>query len=113
MLFEFSIDLEKELDRLLGAYHIIIPRAVADELRVLSQNGRGKQKRNATTALTLIQKYKICDVGTGSTADDVIVSAADGLSATVVTNDIELKKRLKKKNNCVVFLRGKSHLVLD
>ena len=113
MLFEFSIDLEKELDRLLGGYQIIIPQAVAEELGVLSQKGRGKQKRNAITALIMIQKYEVVDVGNGSTADDVIVSAADDFSATVVTNDIGLRQRLKKNNHSVVFLRGKNHLALD
>ena len=113
MLFEFSIDLEKELDRLLGAYHILIPHAVIEELYGLSQNARGKQKRNAKASVSLIQKYEATDVGVGSSVDDVIVSAADDLSAIVVTNDIELRMRLKKKKHTVLFLRGKSHLAVD
>ncbi len=113
MLFEFSIDLKKELDRLLGAYQILILQAVVDELHVLSENARGKKKRNAKASLDLITKYEKSDVGIGSTVDDVIISAAERFSAIVVTNDTALRMRLKKKKICVIFLRGKSHLAVD
>jgi len=36
MVFEFNIDIEEELDRLLGRYHILIPRNVVDEIDFLS-----------------------------------------------------------------------------
>ena len=32
MLFEFSIDLEDELTRLLGKFRVLIPRPIFDEL---------------------------------------------------------------------------------
>ena len=41
MLFEFSIDLESELNRLLGANSIFVPTTVLDELKFLSENGNG------------------------------------------------------------------------
>ena len=43
MLFEFSIDLEKELTRLLGAYKIIVPFSVITELKFLIDKSKGKK----------------------------------------------------------------------
>ena len=50
MLFEFSIDLEDELTRLLGGYHVILPRPIVDELRFLSEHRKGKKRQNAKAA---------------------------------------------------------------
>ncbi len=41
MCFEFSIDLEKELTRLLGSYHIVVPSSIVKELESLSKKGAG------------------------------------------------------------------------
>ena len=45
MVFEYSIDVEQELTRLLGVYNIIIPSAVVDEINILLIEGSGKQKK--------------------------------------------------------------------
>jgi rRNA-processing protein FCF1 len=113
MLFEFSIDLEKELTRLIGSYSIIIPQAVLNELTVLSKNADGKKQRMAKASLMLIKKYETAEIGEGKTVDDVIVSAAEKRNAYVVTNDKELRNRLKKRFLHRIFLRGKNHLVLE
>ena len=113
MLFEFSIDLEKELTRLIGSYSIIIPQAVLNELTVLSKNADGKKQRMAKASIMLIKKYETAEIGEGKTVDDVIVSAAEKRNAYVVTNDKELRNRLKKRFLHRIFLRGKNHLVLE
>ncbi len=113
MLFEYHIDLECELDRLIGSYHLMVPKAVVNELSLLSEKATGKQQRNAKAALSLIEKFEVLDDGTGSTVDDVVVSAAERLNAYVVTNDKGLRDRLKKKSLHRIFLRGKNHLMME
>ena len=112
MVFEFSINLEEELTRLLGSYHIGIPTAVVSELKLLEKHGKGAKKQKAIAALTFITRYNIID-SKGSTTDDAIVEVAKRIDGIVVTNDKELKRRLKVLDVPVIFLRKKQQLVLE
>jgi len=112
MCFEYSIDLEQELSRLLGAYHIIIPSSVVNELELLSKTGKGSKKIKAKTALKFIEKYEIFDVDELN-ADDSLIHLAQRLDGVVVTNDKQLRKRLSDVSVSVVFLRGKKTLMLE
>ena len=112
MLFEFSIDLEDELTKLVGNYDIIIPRPVYKELEFLSKNGKGKKRTNAKASLKLIEKYKIIDID-GKNADDSIFSFAKKSNSLVLTNDRDLRCRLKKIGTHVIFLRSKNKLMMD
>ena len=113
MLFEFQINLESELSRLLGAFHIIVPKQVIDELVRLKEQGKGKKQRNAKTALQLCSRYETIDLHNEQTGDDAILQIAESLPAIVLTNDQELRKRLNEKNIQSIFLRSKNHLALS
>ena len=115
MLFEFQINLEDELTRLIGKYRIIIPRRILEELEYLSKNGTGKQKIIAKPALELVKqkKYKILDKDVSGDVDEVVFFLAKELQGIVVTNDRELINNLKKASLNVVYLRGKNRLVLE
>jgi len=111
MLFEFSIDLEDELTRLLGRFRVVVPSPIVKELRYLSEQGKGKKRLIAKPALELIKKYEIVDErGTG---DDSVLSLAQRLNAIVITNDRVLKNRVKKTGLRIIYLRGKNRLVLE
>jgi len=110
MFFEFSVDWEKELDRLLGGYHLVVPTAVVHELQILSTRGAGQKK--AVAALKLIGKYDTIDQE-ADTVDEALMEIAEKTQGIVVTNDTELRKRLKNRRFSVIFLRGKKKLVLD
>ena len=112
MLFEFSIDLEKELTRLLGNYRIVIPTSIVRELEFLSENGRGKKKAKAKASLKLIKKYDAIDADEMG-GDDSILELAKKINGIVVTNDKELRDRLKKMSLSVIFLRAKKKLVME
>ena len=112
MCFEFSVDLEKELTRLLGSYHIVIPSSIIRELEFLSKNGKGKKKMKAKVSLKLAERYESIDVDEKN-ADDSLVELARRMNGVVVTNDKELRKRLKEHLLPVVFLRAKKKLVLE
>ena len=111
MPFEFMIDLEDELIRILGKFHIIVTSSVYDELVFLSKEGGGRKKRLAKPALELIKDYeKIKTVGN---ADDSVLNLAVQMDGIVLTNDKELRKRVKEKNLKTIYLRGKQKLVLE
>jgi rRNA-processing protein FCF1 len=111
MLFEFSIDLEEELTRLFGKFKIIIPKSVLDELNFLSEHGNGRKKFIAKPALKLIEKYEFIDIG--GKGDKAIIDLAKKLNCIVLTNDKNLRYKMKKLSLHTVFLRGKSKLVFE
>jgi len=113
MLFEFQINLESELSRLLGAFHIIVPQQVINELLRLKEQGKGKKQRIAKAALQLCSRYEIIDLHKEQAGDDAILHIAESLPAIVLTNDQDLRKRLNEKNIQIIFLRSKNHLALS
>ncbi len=111
MLFEFSIGLENELTRLLGKFHIVVPRPIFEELKLLSEKGKGKKKTIAKPSLELIKKYEI--VNAEGNGDDAVLMLAKKFNGIVITNDRELRKRVKESSLQTIYLRGKSRLVLE
>jgi len=112
MLFEFSIDLEDELTRLLGLCHIVVPKPILRELTFLSEKGMGNKNIKARAALKLIEKYDTVEVKE-KTGDDAVLTLAKQTGGIVVTNDRELRKRLKEQSLSVVFLRAKKRLMIE
>ena len=112
MLFEFSVDLEDELTRLVGRCHIVVPRPILEELILLSENRDDMKKIKAKASLKLVEKYEIVDVD-AKNGDDAVLSLAKMLSGIVATNDCELRKRLKEASLQTVYLRGKKQLFLE
>ena len=101
MLFEFSIDLEDELTRLLGKYKIVVPKPIVDEIKSLSKAG-----------LKIIQNYEVIDAA-DKKGDDSVLFLVKRLDGIAVTNDRELRKRIKEAGHHSIFLRNKSKLALE
>ena len=112
MPFEFSIDLEGELKRLLGAILIVVPISVETELRLLAQKASGEKKGRLQAALKLIERFERADVEALS-ADDAVLMCALKRKGVAVTNDTKLRQRLRAVGVPVVFLRGKQQLALE
>jgi len=104
MPFEFSLNLDVELRSLLGDCEILVPGPVLGELR------RSKSKF-AGTALELSRRYGIAE--TEKQGDDGVVDVAARLGAFVLTNDAELRRKLRKMKIKTIHLKSRSHLVLD
>ncbi len=103
MPFQFSIDLEGELKRLLGEHEVLVPSSSLEELRRLS-----KTSRKARAALQLTDRFRTVEVkGRG---DDALLEAAKEREAIVLTNDRKLRRRLREAGLPVVFLRGRGKL---
>lgn len=103
MPFQFSLDLEGELRRLLGDPEIRVPSSVLAELERL-----GRTRGEARAALRLASRYPVIEVeGRG---DEALLEAAQEHDAVVVTNDRGLRRRLRSANVPVIYLREKSRL---
>lgn len=112
MPFEFSVDLESELQRLLGTAYIVVPLSVDAELRHFAQSDTGERRGKARAALQLIEKYEKAQVE-ALNADDAVLMCALKRKGYVVTNDTALRKRLRAAKVPVIFLKGKAQLALD
>jgi rRNA-processing protein FCF1 len=104
--FQFRVNLDLELTRLLGACDVFVPSSVVGELERLAV-----RNRDAKAALRLAAKYEIYK--TTKRGDVAVVSAAKDLGATVVTSDAALLKVLGRQGVPRITLRSRSHLVLE
>jgi rRNA-processing protein FCF1 len=104
---QFNVDIFDELQRL-GFDEFVVPKAVLDELDTLVERSRGKDKMAAKVARSLADRCEAVDIA--GFADDVIVELAENSGAAVLTNDIQLKNRLREKDITVVYLRQKNRL---
>ena len=111
--FEFSINIDIELEKLLGSFDVFVPLCVIEELKTLAEKSSGKRKRNATAALKLAEKYQTINCKYGETDEALVEIAKKFSKAVVVTNDIQLMKKLRSENIPVVHLRGRNRLVLE
>lgn len=106
MPFQFRINLDAELQRLVGECEILVPSSVMGELR--KQEGT---TRDAKAALTLAQKYNIVEVE--DSGDVSLLALARRRKGIVVTNDKELIEDLKRSRIPVISLRSRTHLELE
>lgn len=106
---QFGIDIFMELKRL-GFDSYVVPRASVRELEKISTQGRGRDRTAAKIALSLLDRCTI--VEKEGFADDVIMELATSKEDTVLTSDVELKKRLCSKGVSIVQLREQTHLSL-
>jgi hypothetical protein len=67
--------------------------------------------RYAKAAIALARKYEI--IPTEYSGDDAVVELAARTHGYVLTNDKELRRRLRKEDVPIIMLRSGSHLVID
>jgi len=104
MVFQFNVNMESELTRLLGKYEVVVPSTVKKELKSLGN-------KYAKSALSFSERYRT--VNAEGNPDDSILELAEKEKGIVLTNDKILKKRLREKGITVIFLRGKNHLEIE
>lgn len=98
MPFQFSLNLDEEIQGLVGAAQIYVPSSVMKELEGLDNEA----------PIELARKYRKIDVE--QEGDQGVLEAANKLDGVIVTNDKELKKRAIRQKIPVAYLRSKSHL---
>jgi rRNA-processing protein FCF1 len=103
MPFQFRLNLEAELRRLLGDVDIAVPSPVLAELRLLAD-----RDRNAQAGLRLAERYRTLEAP--GSADDALLDLAQAHKAAVVTLDQPLLDRLRGLGLPRIFLRSRNHL---
>lgn len=103
MPFQFRLNLDLEITRLLGEVPILVPDSVLGELGRLGT-------KEAKAALALARKYEV--VVTEHSGDDAVIDVAERHSGAVLTNDRELIERLKERAIPILRLRSGRFLIL-
>ena len=111
--FQFNVDIIDELEKALPSYKLTTPIFVINELKGLKRNNKGKIRLNADLALKLANSSNIeikdISLENNETVDDALLRVSEVLA----TNDIELKKRARKKGITVAYLRKKKYIAID
>jgi hypothetical protein len=113
---QFKIDIFSELERLLKRnLELILLSPVKHELEGLAEKGLPKMRKNASYALKIAERCRYFEVNDMASAltDDIIVKIAKEWSSPVFTNDKQLRKKLRNISVPVIYVRQKSHLVID
>jgi len=105
MPFEIRINLDLAIEKLLGEARIVVPGPMIGELKNLDH-------RYAGAALELARKYEILQIPDRS-GDDAMVEAAIMTQGYVLTNDKELRARLRTLSIPMIYLRSGTHLILE
>ncbi len=104
MPFEVKLNLDLELRRLLGDTRVVVPGPMVGELKRCGA-------KHSRAAIALARKYEI--IHTESSGDEAIIELATKLGAFVVTNDKELRARLRLLKIPLIYLRSGTHAVLE
>ena len=104
MPFQFGINLDAELRRLVGECEMLVPSSVLEEL------DNAKPADLARAAKALASRCRV--VAVDEKGDEAVIATALRKKAMVVTNDRALIGELKKRRVPVICLRSRSHLVL-
>jgi rRNA-processing protein FCF1 len=111
---QFKIDIFEELKTLLNRnFEPILLSPIQREIEKLAQMGSSKMRKCASYALEVTKKCKLVSIDENASPDDTIIKIAHEWGCPVFTNDRLLRKRLRDINVPVVYVRQKSHLVID
>ncbi|MHB8587106.1 MAG: type II toxin-antitoxin system VapC family toxin [Thermoplasmatota archaeon] len=112
MQFQFHVDIEGELRRIMDfAYEIIVPDSVMAELADLASVASGKDAQEARMAMEFAKHFRTMEAP--AEGDAGILRLAEKVQAIVVTNDKLLRARLRAKNIPNVHLRSRAFLTLE
>lgn len=113
---QFNIDIFEELANTLNQrFEPIILSSIREELEKMVKSKSVKLQRQATLALVFAQRCRQFhfNKGANESNDDIVVRVASEFKWSVGTNDRDLRKRLRRINVPVIYLRQKSRLVVD
>lgn len=116
LAIEGNFHLHDELERLITQKHdIIFLSACLREMNIIEKKGR-KLSRAIQLAKKILEQIKIIeyDPANITNVDDVILSYAkeNRPNCVVVTNDKELKQKLRKEGIPVIFVKTIDHFEL-
>ncbi len=116
MSAQFHLDVVGELEQILPSCRLLVPSAVLIELNRIKNRSKGKNRAAASVALKIASSHplKVLDMELeeGETVDDALLRLS-GKSRVLCTNDRELRRKARKLDINVVYLRQRRHLDVD
>ena len=114
---QHRIDIFEELSKLINRkVKVIVPLPVFNEILNLKNSNKPLLSKQAALAITIIQGKTIIDdtkMCAKENVDDFIVRLASEKKCLVATNDVSLRRRLRKENIPVIFLRQMKYLQVE
>lgn len=104
MPFEVGINIDIALRDLLGDVEVIVPGPLIGELKHLNN-------KYTKAAIALARKYKI--IHTKHSGDSSVIELACDTGGYVLTNDMELNKKLRRISVPTIMLKSGTHLVMS
>lgn len=109
----FKVDIFSELERIMNEpYEIYIFDRSLEELEKIKKNGSGKDKQAVEIAIKLLNTKALKTISCSRYVDDAILEFAEP-NTLVATQDLELKKKLRKKGISVISLKQKKILKIE
>ena len=113
--YQEGIDIFQEIRRLVPVfYELVTLSTVKKELEAIKQKGKGKDRIAANVGLELLEskEVRIIESKGEKRVDDELVEIAgiNPESMIVCTNDLELKRQLRKLKVGLISMRSKNHL---
>lgn len=115
---QFKVDIFSEFERMMPfTYELYIIDKTIDELNNIAEKQRGKNREAAKLALALLDRYPIRHLKTAKTerhlnVDKLILKRLKTAKYVVATQDVALKREVRKNNTQLVVLRKKKYLML-
>ena len=113
---KLKVDIFSELERLYGVMPTcIITTATQKEFEYLKIGAKPSLLKEIRFAERLSQRCQVIDLVAepNEKVDDLILRYAEETGYPVATNDAELRGKLRKKGLSNIFLRQKTHLVIE
>jgi rRNA-processing protein FCF1 len=104
--FQGRLNLDSELQRLLGNYELVVPKPIIGELERLKP-----RNKVAAPALKLARSRTI--IQTESLGDEAVLELAHRLSGVIMTSDKRLIEEARKSGIRIIRLRGSGRLGFD
>lgn len=114
---QHRIDIFEELSKLINRnVNVIVPLPVYNEILNLKKSDKPILSKQATLAIKIIKGKIIIDdtkIHPEENVDDFIIRVASEKKCLVATNDVSLRRRLRRENIPVIFLRQKKYLQVE
>ena len=104
MPFEIRINLDLAVRKAVGDHKFLVPGPIIGELKHL-------EHKYAPAALALARNFEI--IPTEASGDASVIELAERTGAYVLTNDRELRSKLRKRGIPLIYLRSGTHLVTE
>ena len=112
---QFKVDIFSEIGRICHfSYELAVLDKTVDELNKIVKEQKGRDKEAAKLALQLLKKkgLKIVPTESQESADEILIDMS-GRGTIIASQDIAVRKAVKKKLAKVIFLRNKKYLVVE